>query len=67
MKKQFRELGLNNTYLDENGPIIYNRSKYYVRDEHHILKNAPYVDCSYKWAGGGFLSNAQVKYALGNY
>ena len=31
MKQQFVELGLSNTYLDEAGPIIYNRAKYYVR------------------------------------
>ena len=31
MKQQFKQLGLSNTYLDENGPIIYNRAKYYIR------------------------------------
>jgi len=66
MKDQFKELGLNNTYLDENGPIITNRSKYYVRDKHHRLNNAPYVDNSYKWAGGGFLSTAQDLTRFGN-
>ena len=44
MKKQFAILGLNNTYLDKAEPIIYNRAKYYVRDKHHRLQNAPYVD-----------------------
>lgn len=29
----------------------------YTRDKKGRLKNAPYVDTSYKWAGGGFLSN----------
>jgi len=27
-----------------------------VRNEKGKLENAPYVDLSYKWAGGGFLS-----------
>ena len=60
MQKQFRELGLSNTYLDESGPIIYNRAQYYVKDEHTRPRNAPSVDNSYKWAGGGFLSNVHV-------
>merc|ERR1711923_36309 len=57
IKKQFTVLGLNNTYLDQAEQIIYNRARNYVRDKHHRLKNAPYVDNSYKWAGGGFLSS----------
>jgi len=53
MKSIFHELGLRNTYLDENKPIIYNRAKYYVRNEkgklemHHtltILINGQEVD-----------------------
>ena len=27
MKRVFKELGLNNTYLDENEPLIYNRAR----------------------------------------
>ena len=30
MKDQFKELGLNNTYLDENGPIITNRLRTFI-------------------------------------
>ena len=30
IQKLFRELGLHNTYLDENGPIIPHRSRYVV-------------------------------------
>jgi len=66
MEEQFAILGLHNTYLDKASPIIYNRSKYYVRDEHHRLLNAPYVDNSYKWAGGGFLSNVSDLVKFGN-
>ena len=66
MKKQFSVLGLNNTFLDEAEPIIYNRSRNYVRDKHHRLRNAPYVDNSYKWAGGGFLSTVGDLVKFGN-
>jgi len=66
MKKQFKVLGLNNTYLDDAETLIYNRARYYVRDKHHRLKNAPYVDCSYKWAGGGLLSNVSDLVKFGN-
>eukprot|EP00092_Neocalanus_flemingeri_P034475 GFUD01037486.1.p1 GENE.GFUD01037486.1~~GFUD01037486.1.p1 ORF type:complete len:623 (+),score=230.90 GFUD01037486.1:36-1904(+) len=66
MEDQFASLGLHNTYLDQASPIIYNRSKYYIRDKHHRLRNAPYVDNSYKWAGGGFLSNVGDLVKFGN-
>merc|ERR1711902_250624 len=60
------ELGLNNTFLDENGPVIANRARYYFRDSNHILKNSPSVDNSYKWAGGGFLSTVGDLLKFGN-
>ena len=40
--------------------------RYYVRDKHHRLRNAPYVDNSCKWAGGGFLSNVHDLVRFGN-
>ena len=58
------ELGLENTYLDQNDPIIYNRSHFYVKRAK--LLNAPYVDNSYKWAGGGLLSNVPDLLKFGN-
>ena len=66
MKSIFKDLGLNNTHLDENEPIIYNRSRYYMRDKNHNLVNAPHVDNSYKWAGGGFLSTVTDLVKFGN-
>lgn len=66
MKRMFRDLGLQSTYLDENEPLIPNRASQYVRDERHVLKNAPYVDNSCKWAGGGFLSNIGDLLKFGN-
>ncbi|VDM49248.1 unnamed protein product, partial [Toxocara canis] len=56
-KRLFRELGMNHSLLDDNRSITAHRTRYYYRDRHHNLKNAPEVDNSYKWAGGGLLSN----------
>jgi len=55
MKSYFEKIGLNETYADEVDVIINNRSRYY-RYKNGVLQNAPFVNCSYKWAGGGFTS-----------
>jgi len=52
----FARLGLKNTMADENDKIISHRTRFYQRDSAGAVSNAPYVDNSYKWAGGGFLS-----------
>ncbi|XP_046543740.1 serine beta-lactamase-like protein LACTB, mitochondrial [Haliotis rubra] len=62
----FKDLGLKHTYLDENTPVIYNRSRYYVKNNKGRLINAPYVDNSYKWAGGGLLSTVADLCKFGN-
>jgi serine beta-lactamase-like protein LACTB len=51
------ELGMFNTYLDEHKPLIANRANYYYKSSSGKLANVPFVDNSYKWAGGGLLSN----------
>ena len=56
---------LNNTQADRNVPIILHRSRCYQR-RHNWLKNTPYVDNSYKWAGGGFLSSVLDISRFGN-
>ncbi|XP_065566885.1 serine beta-lactamase-like protein LACTB, mitochondrial isoform X2 [Artemia franciscana] len=66
MDNVFRDLGLKTTHFDENSPIIMNRSRFYVRDKHGRLMNAPYVDNSYKWAGGGFVSTVGDLIQFGN-
>lgn len=53
-----RPLGLRHTVADHVDSLITNRTDYYVRDDGQ-LRNAPYVDNSYKWAGGGYLSTAE--------
>lgn len=50
-----KDLGMKDTCLDEYEPIIYNRSKNYIKINGKLC-NAPYVENSYKWAGGGLLS-----------
>ena len=41
-------------------------SRYYIRDAKGKLQNTPYVDNSYKWAGGGFLSTVKDLTKVGN-
>lgn len=55
----FTPLGLLDTTPDENRPIIAERSRFYEREKDGTTDNAPYVDNSYKWAGGGFLSTSE--------
>ncbi|XP_073328871.1 serine beta-lactamase-like protein LACTB, mitochondrial isoform X1 [Pagrus major] len=66
MTNMFRELGMLNTVPDENDPIIYHRSRFYHLNKRGRVVNCPYVDNSYKWAGGGFLSTAGDLLLFGN-
>ncbi|KAI7811843.1 serine beta-lactamase-like protein LACTB, mitochondrial isoform X1 [Triplophysa rosa] len=66
MMMMFRELGMLNTVPDENDPIIYNRSRFYHLNKKGRIVNCPYVDNSYKWAGGGFLSTVGDLLVFGN-
>ncbi|KAM6936941.1 serine beta-lactamase-like protein LACTB, mitochondrial [Xenentodon cancila] len=66
MTNMFRELGMLNTIPDENDPIIYHRSRFYQLNKKGRVVNCPYVDNSYKWAGGGFLSTAGDLLLFGN-
>uniref|UniRef100_A0A8D3B1U2 Lactamase, beta n=1 Tax=Scophthalmus maximus TaxID=52904 RepID=A0A8D3B1U2_SCOMX len=66
MMNLFRELGMLHTVPDENDPIIYHRSRYYHLNKRGRVVNCPYVDNSYKWAGGGFLSTVGDLLLFGN-
>lgn len=66
MTNMFRELGMLNTVPDENDPIIYHRSRFYHFNKKGRIVNCPYVDNSYKWAGGGFLSTVGDLLIFGN-
>ena len=55
----FRTIGLRHTVADYTDSLITHRTRFYAVEDDGTLVNAPYVDNSYKWAGGGFLSTAE--------
>ena len=55
----FGPLGLRSTTEDQPAEIIMQRARFYTQQKDQPLRNAPFVDNSYKWAGGGFLSSAE--------
>uniref|UniRef100_A0A3Q1HRF6 Beta-lactamase-related domain-containing protein n=2 Tax=Anabas testudineus TaxID=64144 RepID=A0A3Q1HRF6_ANATE len=66
MMSMFHEVGMLNTVPEENEPIVYHRSRFYHLNKRGRVVNCPYVDNSYKWAGGGFLSTAGDMLLFGN-
>lgn len=52
----FDPLNMSMTTADRNDSIIVHRTSFYQIDSLGNIDNAPYVDNSYKWAGGGFIS-----------
>lgn len=60
-------LNLLNTLADHTDHIIENRAAPYTRASDGRIRNAPFVDNSYKWAGGGFLSTPSdlVRFGFG--
>jgi CubicO group peptidase (beta-lactamase class C family) len=52
----FDPLGMRHTVADHTDSITPQRTRFYERNEDGGVANAPFVDNSYKWAGGGFLS-----------
>ncbi|KAK3803250.1 hypothetical protein RRG08_013833 [Elysia crispata] len=64
--KTFQSMGMKESYLDRPGPIINKRARHYLKDELGRVVNAPYVDDSYRWAGGGLLSTTQDLIKFGN-
>lgn len=65
-KTVFEPAGMGETVAEHVDSIIYRRSRaYLLTDDEHVI-NAPYVDNSNKWAGGGFLSTASdlVRYGM---
>ena len=63
-KNVFDKLEMTNTQAEYMDSIIKHRGRYYWRSDNGVV-NAPFVDNSYKWAGGGFLSTSEdlVKFA----
>ncbi|MEP1094264.1 MAG: serine hydrolase domain-containing protein [Cyclobacteriaceae bacterium] len=64
-KNIFDPLGMVNTTADIAINEIENRTKFYVRGDAGVV-DAPYVDNSYKWAGGGFVGSAEDLIIFGN-
>jgi serine beta-lactamase-like protein LACTB len=65
----FDPLGMRHTHPDHTDSIIPMRTRYYERRDDGGIINAPYVDNSYKWAGGGFLSTPSdlVRFAFAQF
>jgi CubicO group peptidase (beta-lactamase class C family) len=55
----FGPLGMIHTVAEHTDSIIPQRTSFYQRAEDGRVLNAPYVDNSYKWAGGGFISTPE--------
>lgn len=66
MRLMLADLGLKETVPDKHVPIIYNRARGYRYNKNGRLENCPYVDLSYKWAGGGYLSTVGDLIKFGN-
>jgi CubicO group peptidase (beta-lactamase class C family) len=55
----FEPLALRSLVAEHTDSLIAWRARFYERDSNNQLRNAPYVDNSYKWAGGGFIGNTE--------
>ena len=65
-QRVFRPLGMTNTVADYSDSLISKRARWYTRDSLQHIINARFVDNSYKWAGGGFLSTTVDLAKFGN-
>ncbi|HSJ15234.1 MAG TPA: serine hydrolase domain-containing protein [Longimicrobiales bacterium] len=63
----FEPLGIRDIVAEHTDSIIPFRARFYERAADGALRNAPYVDNSYKWAGGGFLGTSEdlVRFGFG--
>ncbi len=57
-REVFDPLGMNHTHADDPRWIIPDRTRFYSVSDDRVI-NAPFVDNSYKWAGGGFISSVE--------
>lgn len=63
--KVFDPMKLKHTYAEHMDRTYKDRVSFYVL-ENNELEEAPYVDNSYKWAGGGFIATAEDLIVFGN-
>jgi len=61
----FDPLGMTQTVAEHMDSLILYRAGYYDNRDEKVI-NAPYVDNSYKWAGGGFISTSEDLVKFGN-
>lgn len=61
----FDPLGMTETTAERMDSLILFRAGYYDMDHGKVI-NAPYVDNSYKWAGGGYISTSEDLVKFGN-
>ena len=61
----FDPLEMTETTAERMDSLILFRAGYYDMDNGKVI-NAPYVDNSYKWAGGGFISTSEDLVKFGN-
>ena len=62
----FMPVNMDATLPDYQDSLIIHRTRFYVTDGNGTVLNAPAVDNSYKWAGGGFLSTTEDLTRFGN-
>ena len=55
-REVFEAIGMLGTVADQVDSIIPDRTRFYEVADDGRIYNSPYVDNSYKWAGGGFLA-----------
>lgn len=65
-KNVFDPLLMTGTVPDKVKPVIAHRTSFYEKNEQGLIVNAPFVDNSNKWAGGGFLGTAEDLLKFGN-
>jgi serine beta-lactamase-like protein LACTB, mitochondrial len=65
-RRVFEPLGMRATVADHPDSLVEFRAHFYTRTADGRLVNAPWVDNSYKWAGGGFLSTTEDLARFGN-
>ena len=58
-RRVFAPLGLRSIVAEHADSLITWRARFYERGADGRVTNAPYVDLSNKWAGGGFISNSE--------
>lgn len=67
-REVFAPLGMRHTIPDWTDSLADYRVRFYEKTRDGRVINAPYVDNSYKWAGGGFLSTPSdlVRFGFGH-